>query len=55
MLSAAQIITMACQDARKAGSQGKGFSPIAGMKLNLILNELCVIYDFAVNTKPGTG
>jgi hypothetical protein len=45
---------MACQDARKAGSQGTGFSPIAGQKLNLILNELCVIYDLEVNTKPGT-
>ena len=54
MLTAAQICTLACQDARKAGSQGSGFSPTAGMKLNLILNELCVIYDFSVNTKPGT-
>jgi hypothetical protein len=54
MLTAAQLITLACQDARKAGSSGTGFSPIAGQKLNLILNKLCLRYDLPVNISPMT-
>lgn len=54
MLTTAQLVTLACQDARKAGSNGTGFSPIAGQKLNLILNELCILYDLPRNTVPAT-
>src|SRR5450631_627061 len=52
MLTAAQLCTMACQDARKAGSTGTGFSPIAGQKLNLILNKLCLRHDLPANVLP---
>ncbi len=54
MLSTAQLITIACQDARKIGSNGTGFSPVAGQKLNLILNELCFLYDLPINLTPAT-
>ena len=54
MLTTAQLITLACQDARKIGSNGTGFSPVAGQKLNLILNELAFLYDLPLNVFPTT-
>lgn len=40
-LSAAQIITLACQDAKTPGMTAQ-----AGQRLNAILQELCMTYDF---------
>jgi hypothetical protein len=54
MLTTAQLITLALQDARKAGSLGTGFSPQAGQKLNLILNELNLLYDLPMATASAT-
>jgi hypothetical protein len=54
VLTSAQLITLACQDARKVGSLGTGFSPQAGQKLNLILNELCLLLDIPMNVAAAT-
>jgi hypothetical protein len=45
-LTAAQIVTLACQDARCPG-----FTSQAGQTLNAILSDLCQTYDFAVCKK----
>lgn len=43
VLTAAQICTLACQDAKVPG-----MTSIAGQKLNTILDELCQDYDFEI-------
>src|SRR5258708_19399182 len=61
MLTAAQIVNLANQIAKTPG-----FTALAGQKLNAILQELCMTYDFEVaratttyvlnvSNSPGTG